>query len=180
MPLPSASDPILSAIPRFGHGTQRLEHQLHQPSQHHLHPQSHMPSRLPPIPDSSVWNAPRTIVNSKRPAADVVEVVVEYDEYSDKSSPATTATTSTSVSREDCVPEPAVTWGTDKNAALLLMNLSVRDPKDVRESREEEREGGRRFHGARGCGPESMSMSPVPGSDKQDGHRSKRRRATSM
>lgn len=101
---------------------------------------------------------------------------------------------------------PLLTSGVDKSAALLLMNLSVRDHKDARRRGGEEegsevmvgvrcsgREGGGDVGGAvsaavaggaavgralRGCGPESMSMSPVSGA--ADGHRSKRRRATSM
>ncbi|KAJ4410005.1 hypothetical protein N0V82_009339 [Gnomoniopsis sp. IMI 355080] len=188
---PTASDPILSAIPRLGRGNQRLEYQTYQHSQHHLHPppqpQPYFPPRLPPVSASSVWDAPHNIPSSKRPATDIMHVPGDYDEYSDKSSPTTTVTTGTSISREDCGPEPAATSGTDKNAALLLMNLSVRDhPKDVRSGFREEaqqqqqREVRHRVPGARGCGPESMSMSPVSGPDGQDGHRNKRRRATSM
>ncbi|CAN8102598.1 unnamed protein product [Discula destructiva] len=196
LPFPSSSDPVLSAIPRFGHGNPRLEHQHHQ--QHHQyqpHPAPHFPPRLPPISVSSNWSSPHRASSSKRPAAGVLEVAGDYEECSDKSSPTTTVTTNTSLSREDCAVEstaPAATAaaaaaaasGTDKNAALLLMHLSVRDHKDVREVRDGQREdcgGGRDgHHGVRGCGPESMSMSPVSGPGGQDGHRSKRRRATSM
>lgn len=98
----------------------------------------------------------------------------------------TTVTVSTSTAREDSGPEPSAVVansGTDKTAALLLMNLSVRDHRhDVPGGKEKARESGHRFIDApRGCGPDSMSMSPVSGSGGgQDGHRSKRRRATSM
>lgn len=83
-----------------------------------------------------------------------------------------------------------LTSGVDKSAALLLMNLSVRDHKNARRGGEGEVGGiGGAISGAvagsaaggralRGCGPESMSMSPVSGA--ADGHRSKRRRATSI
>lgn len=192
LPFPSTSDPVLSAIPRFAHGNLRLEHQHHHQNQnlqlHHPHPPLHFPARLPPIPMNASWSAPhRHISNSKRPATDILEVTGDYEAYSDKSSPSTTVTTNTSLSREDGATEPAAAVaaasGTDKNAALLLMHLSVRDHKDTRERRNGEREdgtGGDRFYGARGCGPESMSMSPVSGPGGQEGHRSKRRRATSM
>lgn len=195
---PSASDPILSAIPRFGRGGRppRLEHQHqhqhHQQSQqqqqHPLMPH-HFPSRLPPIPALSNWNSStHHISSSKRPVAEILDVASgDYEEYSDKSSPTTTVTTNTSLSREECAAEPAVAAtaasGTDKNAALLLLHLSVRDHKDVRELRGGERQNvgsGDHFYGVRGCGPESMSMSPVSGPGGQDGHRSKRQRATSM
>lgn len=97
----------------------------------------------------------------------------------------TTVTASMSTAPEDSGPEPSAaagTSGTDKSAALLLMHLSVRDHRhDVPGSKEKLQENSHGFHGARGCGPESMSMSPVSGSGGgQDGHRSKRRRATSM
>lgn len=191
---PSASNPILSAIPRFGHGNQRLEHQHYQHSQHQPQsqpqqqpqPQPHFLPRLPPIPSSSTWTAPHSTSSSKRPVADILEVSGDYDGYSDKSSPTTTVTTNTSISREDCGPEPpAATSGTDKNAALLLMNLSVRDHKDVGHGgcwgEDQQRGGGgHQSLATRGCGPESMSMSPMSGPTGQVGHRNKRRRATSM
>lgn len=200
-PYSSASDPILSAIPRSSHGNQRLDHQHHQNSQHvsHLYSQaqpqqqqqlSHFPHRLPLPPSPSTWDAPHENINvrnsSKRAAADILQPVSgEVDDYSDESSPMTTVTASTSTAREDSGPEPSAvvaTLGTDKTAALLLMNLSVRDHRhDGPGGKEKVRESSHRFHGTRGCGPESMSMSPVCGSDGgQDGHRSKRRRATSM
>lgn len=216
---PSASDPILSAIPRFsrsGHPP-RLEHQHQQhhllsQRQQHTHMPHHLPSRLPSIPALSTWSwsSPHHVSSSsKRPVAEILEVAAagggDYEEYSDKSSPTTTVTTNTSLSRgEECggggggggaaAQQPgagvllaastaASASGTDKNAALLLMHLSVRDHKDVRDLRRDGERlsgGGDRFYGVRGCGPESMSMSPVSGPGGQDGHRSKRQRATSM
>lgn len=172
-------DPLLSAIPRFSHAG-RLDH--YQTSQ-----------RLPPIPrTSAAWTT------SKRPAPEA-EAGPEFGlDGQSESSPATTVTTATSRAlggqdrnrnrnrnREEdefsSVPNRAVaTYGAEKNAALLLMNLSVKDHREVR--CHDEREDGGRFPGgdraSRGCGQESMSMSPMPAT--ADGHRSKRRRATSM
>ncbi|KKY35783.1 putative apses transcription factor xbp1 [Diaporthe ampelina] len=172
-------DPLLSAIPRFSHAG-RLDH--YQTSQ-----------RLPPIPrTSAAWTT------SKRPAPEA-EAGPEFGlDGQSESSPATTVTTATSRAlggqdrnrnrnrnREEdefsSVPNRAVaTYGAEKNAALLLMNLSVKDHRGVR--CHDEREDGGRFPGgdraSRGCGQESMSMSPMPAT--ADGHRSKRRRATSM
>lgn len=201
-PYSSASNPILSAIPRSSHVNQRLDHQPHQHSQHvsHTYPQpqpqpqqqlSYFSPRLPLMPSPSTFDAPHNNTNvrnsSKRPAADILQPVSgEVDDCSDKSSPMTTVTASTSTAPEDSGPEPSAaaagTSGTDKSAALLLMHLSVRDHRhDVPGGKEKLQEKSHRFHGARGCGPESMSMSPVSGSGGgQDGHRSKRRRATSM
>ncbi|KAK2614051.1 hypothetical protein N8I77_000911 [Diaporthe amygdali] len=166
---PSGPNPLLSAIPRFGHAS-RLDH--YQTSQ-----------RLPPISrTSAAWNT------SKRPAPEA-EVEFDYDGQSE-SSPTTTVTTATSRAsggrdrdREDDEPPTAsnaATTGAEKNAAMLLMNLSVRDHRDVRYGGDREN-GGPPPEGdciPRGCGQESMSMSPV--SATADGHRSKRRRATSM
>lgn len=207
-------NPLLSAVPRFGHNNQRLK--PHQPPPHPLHSQ-----RLPPIPllipNATTWhttnNTPPVLsnisipqshhnINSKRRAADVLEETADapYDEYdSDKSSPTTTVTTNTSLSRasacrEDEDPEmmmrtgpSSTTTGGDKYAATLLMNLSVRDHKDSRgggagvrdqENHQQYPAQDSASRVPRGCGPESMSMSPVSGT--ADGHRSKRRRATSM
>lgn len=189
LPYASASNPILSAIPRSSHGSQRLEHQPHQHSQHLPHPQpSHFHSRLPPLSSPSKWSAPHNnnnnVYSSKRPATDALQVSGDFGDYSEKSSPTTTLTTSTSTSQEDSGHESSAvvaSSGTDKNAAFLLLNLSVRDQRqDVRACKEEVRESGHRLYSTRGYGPESMSMSPVSGSGGQDGHRSKRRRATSM
>lgn len=150
---------------------------------------------------------------AKRPAVEVGDA--EYDDYSssEKSSPATTATSTTSPSlcsqqasalRRGSGGGPEVvagdsqqhhdpeSTGAEKNAALLLMNLSVRSHADMRRCtpaadtwdeigpRYWRREdcGGGGSRAPRGCGPESMSMSPVSGAT--EGHRSKRRRATSM
>lgn len=211
-PYASASNPILSAIPRSSHGSQQPEQQHHQHqhqhyhSQHLPHPQpSHLPSRLPPLSSPTTWSTPHNnsttnnnVYSSKRPAADILQVSGDFDDYSDKSSPTTTVTTSTSTSQEDAGPDhpsaaaaaaAVASSGTDKNAAFLLLNLSVRDQRgqDVRgcskEAEEEQAQrerSGQRMYGTRGCGPESMSMSPVSGAGGQDGHRSKRRRATSM
>lgn len=206
LPYSSASNPILSAIPRSSHSNQRLDHQPHQHSQHVPHPYaqaqaqappppppqqqlSHFPPCLPLLPSPSTWESPHRNTNirnsSKRPAADILQPVSgEVDDYSDESSPMTTVTASTSTARDESGPEPlaVASSGTDKSAALLLMHLSVRDHRqDVPGGKEKVRESGHRAHGARGCGPESMSMSPVSGSGGgQYGHRSKRRRATSM
>lgn len=168
---PSGPNPLLSAIPRFNHAG-RLDH--YQTSQ-----------RLPPAPrNSATWTA------SKRPAP---EAGPEFDfDGQGHSSPSTTATMATSRAsgtrdrnrnwnREEDGPSNFVaTTGAEKNAALLLMNLSVRDHREAR--CREEREGDSRAavgdRVPRGCGQESMSMSPV--SATPDGHRSKRRRATSM
>lgn len=166
---PGGPNPLLSAIPRFSH-TSRLDH--YQTSQ-----------RPPPIPGSSAaWTT------AKRPAPEP-ETAGRFDYESQRgSSPATTVTTVTSRAsgdrhrereREEEVPssmaQAAATTGAEKNAALLLMNLSVRDHREVR--CHGEREGDR---ATRGCGQESMSMSMSPVSATADGHRSKRRRATSM
>lgn len=205
-------NPLLSAIPRFGRNSQHLE--PHEKKTHPFHGQ-----RLPPIPTTTSWHindAPPDLsntpippghnLNSKRRAADVLGDAADapYDEYdSDKSSPTTTVTTNTSVSRASACREDEVdpevpagsssTTGGDKFAASLLMNLSVRDHKDVPgggarvavgEDREKRQQRSARDGAAgasrvpRGCGAESMSMSPVSGT--ADGHRSKRRRATSM
>lgn len=166
-------NPLLSAIPRFSHAS-RLDH--YQTSQ-----------RLPPIPRASTsW------ATSKRPAPEA-EAGPEFDyDRQSESSPTNTVTTATSrgsggrdrnreVDDSSSAPSRAVaTTGAEKNAALLLMNLSVRDHREVR-CRDEREGGGRVPEGdqvPRGCGQESMSMSPV--SATADGHRSKRRRATSM
>lgn len=177
---PGGPNPLLSAIPRFSHPN-RLDH--YQTSQ-----------RLPPIPHpSAAWTT------SKRPAPEA-EVGPEFDyDGRSESSPTNTVTTVTSRAsggprlgrdhnrdREEEVPSsmlPRVvaTTGAEKNAALLLMNLSVRDDREVWCRDEREGGGGRAPEGdrvPRGCGQESMSMSPV--SVTADGHRSKRRRATSM
>lgn len=176
---PGGPNPLLSAIPRFSHSS-RLDH--YQTSQ-----------RLPPIPRTSPsW------ITAKRPAP---EAGPEFDyDGRTESSPRNTVTTATSRAsdsrererhhngdREGEVPSSvpphvAATTGAEKNAALLLMNLSVRDHREVR--CRDERESGSSDRAPegdrvpRGCGQESMSMSPV--SAAADGHRSKRRRATSM
>ncbi|KAI3399654.1 hypothetical protein diail_6002 [Diaporthe ilicicola] len=174
-PYAGGPNPLLSAIPRFGHAS-RLDH--YQTSS----------QRLPPVSrTSAAWNT------SKRSAPEA-EAEFDYDGQSE-SSPTTTATTATSRAsggrdrdrhREEDEPSSAsnaaaaTTTGAEKNAALLLMNLSVRDHRDVR-CRDQRQNGGRAPEGdrvPRGCGHESMSMSPV--SATADGHRSKRRRATSM
>ncbi|KAJ4385504.1 hypothetical protein N0V93_009932 [Gnomoniopsis smithogilvyi] len=179
---------------RFKHGPESpymtdSEPDMHTSPELHHALASHALARgsmmyAPPSPPRSSGDG-----GGKRPAADTLEAPGDYEEYSDKSSPMTTATTSTSISREDCGPEPAATSGTDKNAALLLMNLSVRDHKDVggvcreqqqHKQQQQQREGDYRIYGARVCGQESMSMSPVSGPGRQDGHRNKRQRATSM
>ena len=162
-------NPLLSAIPRFNHASQ-LDH--YQTSQ-----------RPPPAArTSSAWTA------SKRPAPEAeAGPELNYDSQS-RSSPSTTATTAKSQApgsrvrnREEDEPSNSVaSTGAEKNAALLLMNLSVRDHREVR-LRDERRGDSRAAVGdraPRGCGQESMSMSPV--SAMPDGHRSKRRRATSM
>lgn len=190
---PSASDPLLSSIPRFGRGgniPRLLDPQHHQlssqpPNQQHpyLQPQTQaFPPRLPPIPTaipSATWSHVHSGSNnsSKRPVAEILEVTDgggDYEAYSDKSSPATTVTTNTSLSAEQ---QPGAS-GTDKSAALLLMTLSVKDVRDGGPG-----EAGGLYAGqVRGCGQESMSMSPVSAGlgGGQDGHRSKRQRATSM
>lgn len=184
---PGGPNPLLSAIPRFSH-VSRLDH--YQTSQ-----------RLPPVPrtPAAAWTT------SKRPAPDPeAGPEFDYDGQSESSSATTTVTTATTRAsggrerdhnnnrgREEEVVLPssvlphaaAATTGVEKNAALLLMNLSVRDHREVRcrDEREGGGGGGRAPEGdrlPRGCGQESMSMSPV--SATPDGHRSKRRRATSM
>ncbi|KUI57440.1 Transcriptional repressor XBP1 [Cytospora mali] len=167
-PYSGGPNPLLSAIPRFGHQARLDQYQT-----------SH---RLPPISQTSAaWNA------AKRPAPEV-DGDCEYDGQSE-SSPTTTITTMTTTSRASAgrnqedegntslASSTVATAGAEKNAALLLMNLSVRDIREVwgQENKREEEHGGRH---PRGCGPESMSMSPV--SAMAEGHRSKRRRATSM
>lgn len=169
---PGGPNPLLSAIPRFSHAS-RLEH--YQTSQ-----------RIPPaLRTSAAWTA------SKRPAPEA-EAGPEFDyDGRGRSSPSTIATMATSQAsgsrnqdREEHEPSSmsnsVATTGAEKNAALLLMNLSVRDHREVR--CRNEREGDSRTavgdRTPRGCGQESMSMSPV--SATPDGHRSKRRRATSM
>lgn len=183
---PGGPNPLLSAIPRFSH-VSRLDH--YQTSQ-----------RLPPVPrtPAAAWTT------SKRPAPDPeAGPEFDYDGQSESSSATNTVTTATSRAsggrerdqhnnrgREEKVVLPssvlphaaAATTGAEKNAALLLMNLSVRDHREVRCRDEREGGGGGRAPEGdrvpRGCGQESMSMSPV--SATPDGHRSKRRRATSM
>ncbi|KAK7748623.1 hypothetical protein SLS53_000644 [Cytospora paraplurivora] len=177
---PCGPHPLLSAIPRFGRHA-RLDH----------YQTSH---RLPPISQTSAsaaWNA------SKRPAPEV-DADYEYDGQSE-SSPTTTITTTTtattSTSRtsvegqnheeegpsQDSGPT-AVTSGAEKKAALLLLNLSVGDAREAwaKNGRQDERGGGEQGCHPRGCGPESLSMSMSPISAAAGGHRSKRRRATSM
>lgn len=151
--------------------------------------------------------------NTKRPATDLLdEPVVEYDDYDNHSgsSPTTTTTTATSqdeleddhrrphhhdkqqqqqslgYSHDDAAEGRS---GADKSAALLLMNLSVRDERSCSRGRHGGAVDGHSSSGGgarqgrflpRGCAPkfESMCTSPVAGA--VDGHRSKRRRATSM
>ncbi|KAK7743029.1 hypothetical protein SLS63_000598 [Diaporthe eres] len=174
---PGGPNPLLSAIPRFSHAS-RLDH--YQTSQ-----------RLPPMPrTSAAWTT------SKRPAPEPDDgPQFDYDGQGENS-PTNTVTTATSRAsggrerdhnqhREEevlpsSVPHATATTGAEKNAALLLMNLSVRDHREVR-CHDEREGGGKAMEGdrvPRGCGQESMSMSPV--SATPDGHRSKRRRATSM
>ncbi|ROW04527.1 hypothetical protein VMCG_04995 [Cytospora schulzeri] len=218
---PGGPNPLLSAIPRFGHHA-GLDH--YQTTSHHnrhlLPPISSQTSAGAAAAAAAAWNT------SKRPAPEEVNADREYDGQSE-SSPTTTTTTNTTTNTltttsttprasavrrrhpEDdgpsppVVPQPqvsrttaitAATSGAEKNAALLLMNLSVRDIREVwgqgqgRDDREgkrgeEEEEYGRYpAPPPRGCGPESMSMSPVSAAAvaAAEGHRSKRRRATSM
>lgn len=183
-------NPLLSAIPRFGHQA-RLDHYQTTAPYHH---------RLPPIPQApaAAWNAP------KRPAPEV-DADCEYDGQSESSPTTTVVTTTTAASRvsggwhqedDDGPPLPhsavagagaacsstAATSGAEKNAALLLMNLSVRDTREAW-GQEDKHNMLRRGEGhgrlARGGGMESVSMSPVSAA-AVEGHRSKRRRATSM
>lgn len=188
-------NPILSAIPSFGH-SQRLDH---HPLPHHQ-PSGFANHRLAPLSTSATWQHNNmSSFNIKRRAADD-----DYDRASDKSSPTTTVTTSTATSVSQAPEdheERAATGGgsssrsgAEKNAALLLMNLSVRDHHkgDARMGggggkvllRGEDNQESQQQLVPRGCGPESMSMSPVSGAadgvSHGHGHRSKRRRATSM
>ncbi|KAF3766770.1 hypothetical protein M406DRAFT_327890 [Cryphonectria parasitica EP155] len=187
---PCAADrgpnPILSAVPSFGH-SQRLEHQ-HQQQQgprfsHRPHPFSKS--------DFSQRNMPPMNVNIKRRGADFEAEHNEYDRDSHKSSPTMTVMTDRSVSRGSAcrqnVAQEPTTSGVDKNAAFLLMNLSVREHKYTHQGTVDGRKENRRVQDgfavanewlSRGCGPETMSMSPLSGT--AGGHRSKRRRATSM
>ncbi|POS80656.1 hypothetical protein DHEL01_v200942 [Diaporthe helianthi] len=174
---PGGPNPLLSAIPRFNH-VSRLDH--YQTSQ-----------RLPPTPQTSAaWTA------SKRPAPEAeTSPGFGYDGQSRSSPPSATVAMPTtyhaSVVRNrnrgrgqdappSCASNSVATTGAEKNAALLLMNLSVRDHREVqcRDERYGDSRAGMGDRAPRGCGPESMSMSPV--SAAPDGHRSKRRRATSM
>lgn len=172
---PGGPNPLLSAIPRFSH-TSRLDH--YQTSQ-----------RLPPAgrTTSAAWTT------SKRPAPEA-EAGPEFNfdgpnESRQANNKVVTAATSRAPAGRDrnreeyersSLPHAAATSGAEKNAALLLMNLSVRNHREVR-CRDEREAAGMAPEGERaprGCGQESMSMSPV--SATADGHRSKRRRATSM
>jgi hypothetical protein len=182
LPYPGGPNPLLSAIPRFGHHA-RLDHYQ---TAHRLAPISQAPA---------AWNAP------KRPAPEVDDANYEYDGQSGGGSPAATITTiTTTTSRASAGRHPgdgggggpapaaaAETSGAEKNAALLLMNLSVRDIREVWGQGDGEGRRADESHGRcppRGCGPESVSMSPVSAAAAAavttEGHRSKRRRATSM
>lgn len=180
---PCGPHPLLSAIPRFGRHA-RLDH----------YQTSH---RLPPISQTSAsaaWHA------SKRPAPEV-DADCEYDGQSE-SSPTTTITTTTTTTATTSTPRTsaggrdhedegppqdsgptAATSGAEKKAALLLLNLSVGDAREAWGQSDEggsERRGGEQGCHSRGCGPESLSLSMSPVSAAAGGHRSKRRRATSM
>jgi hypothetical protein len=161
--------PLLSAIPRFNHAG-RLDHY-------------HTSQRLAPTPvHSAAWTAP------KRPAPETgPEFSLDAQGHNGPSTTADMAMSRAMRSRgqnRDCeggeTSSSVATTGAEKNAALLLMNLSVRDHRQVRFC--DERAGdssapaGDRV--SRGCAQESMSMSPV--SPTPDEHRSKRRRAASM
>lgn len=169
---PGGPNPLLSAIPRFNHPS-RLDH--YQTSQ-----------RLPPAPHTSAaWTA------LKRPAPDAESGPGFGYDGQGQSSPSATVPMPTSQAsgiltrdrrREkntlSSASNSVATTGAEKNAALLLMNLSVRDHREVRCRDEKEGDSRAGDRVPRGCGQESMSMSPV--SATPDGHRSKRRRATSM
>lgn len=173
-------NPLLSAIPRLGHHA-GLDH--YQTS-HRLPPISHAPAAAAAAAAAAAWNA------SKRPAPEV-DADCGYDGQSE-SSPTTTVTTTTSRASAGRMPEDdgasqassaAAASGVEKNAALLLMNLSVRDIREVwgQGDKENKRVEGYVCYPPRGCGAESVSMSPVSAAvATADGHRSKRRRATSM
>lgn len=142
---------------------------------------------------------------NKRPATGLLDDDDDYDDHSG-SSPTTTTTTATSQEEmEDDRYQKKQSLGSstttgdggdrertsaEKNAALLLVNLSVRDNSNSSStSKHDEREnsnGDSVLHvvGARcqrfedGCGSGSICTSPV--AQAVGGHRSKRRRATSM
>lgn len=148
---PNGASPWLSAIPRF---SGRFD----------------APPRLP-LPQTSSWNAGPT---TKRPA-DMVDADYEYDagESSQSESSPTTTLQSTREDDNDQQHQRAGVNGAEKNAALLLMNLSVRD-KVGKEERSED--GSEKTIRVRLGDAEVPPMaSPI-----SDGHRSKRRRATSM
>lgn len=169
-------NPMISPIPGFSLN----QHQRSTPAAHPypLH-------RLAPVREH--WHEAITITPAvpKRPAA----VVEADDDYTDKSSPSNSVTLASTASRGEysvagCYDhdqhqerkKPAVT-SADSNAALALMNLSMREARSEDCTDSEIQPGGGRP--TRGCGLESMSMSPVL-SGALDGHRSKRRRATSL
>lgn len=144
---------------------------------------------------TAAWGSVTSPTNStpKRPAADLLDDTGDYDDYDNHSGSSPTTTTTTATSQDEMEDDHqkqqheatsgyhriSTRSGVDKNAALLLLNLRVSDSSSSSSSN-----GGRgssaqqdRFRG--GCGPESLGASPVVGS-AVDGHRRKRRRATSM
>lgn len=155
---------------------------------------------------------------SKRPALDILDDVADYEDYDNHSgsSPSTIATTADMQEDHHHHQKQQQSVGTsanhhvfgnnnnnngnatgfenrsvaEKSAALLLMQLSVKDNRSERggsssttSSSSGSGSGGtKQFRfprgGGAGCGTESTCVSPVVGA--VDGHRSKRRRATSM
>lgn len=188
-PYPGAANPWLSAVPRLGSNSGN-QHRRQQPAPS-SHPVQglHLPPPPPPpaSPQSPLnWTTPQPPPPKRPVPADYADYK-EYNEYEyDAGESQVGSSSSPTTSRggggedEDCrqgrrlgidplppPPPPPVSAtggsGVEKNAALLLMNLSMG---------EAERDG----EGREGRGARSM---PTPES-VVDMHRSKRRRATSM
>lgn len=136
-----APSPWLSAVPRLT-GTQsyhygpppppaahapshaHLAHRPHHHHHHHHHHSHHAPMYVPPPPRQH-WRGKRS--------ADHIDSDNEYDAGESRTA-TRSSTAATSPLEEAPAVEPAL--GSEKNAALLLMNLSVRDPGARRDRKE--------------------------------------------